>query len=234
MYLQTYTGERSLFFLLGKIHSAWSALYSTTDSGRIAHLTTTIKIYDTLLRSQSARDRVFDSPHDDTGMSGAFSVITRSLGLSKEREEKDDIPMSMSDKDKDNVNSAELSVRYAVCLANLGETAMAVTYARKILQNPETRSNSQMLHLLALLTSSAGDDRKVKNSLSLVLYEQRMWMLCMMMFIQRSPCFNSFISILLRFSQNKYLLQYPYFFHLFPHLTYSKSTLTYARTHFLF
>lgn len=167
MYVQTYTGERSLFFLLGKIHSAWSALYSTTDSGRIAHLTTTIKIYDTLLRSQSVRDRVFDSPHDDTGMGGAFSVITRSLGLSKEREEKDDIPMSMSEKDKDNVNSAELSVRYAVCLANLGETAMAVTYARKTLQNPETRSNSQMLHLLALLTSSAGDDKKVKKPLSL-------------------------------------------------------------------
>jgi hypothetical protein len=166
MYVQTYTGERSLFFLLGKIHSAWSALYSTTDSGRIAHLTTTIKIYDTLLRSQSAKDRVFDLPIDDTGMAGAFSVITRSLGLSKEREEKDDIPLSMSekDKDKDNVNSAELSVRYAVCLANLGETAMAVTYARKTLQNPETRSNSQMLHLLALLTSSAGDDKKVKKS----------------------------------------------------------------------
>lgn len=157
------TGERSVFFLLGKIHSAWSALYSTTDSSRITHLITTIKIYDTLLRSQSIKDKVYDIPHDDTGLTGALSVISRSLGLSKEREEKDD-NLQINVVDKDNIKFTELSLRYAVCLANLGETAMAVTYARRTLQNPEMRSNSQMLHLLSLLTSSAGDDKKVQQN----------------------------------------------------------------------
>ena len=63
--------------------------------------------------------------------------------------------------DADEEFSRELSLRYAICLAENDEIQNAITYVRDALRTSEFHSNSQMLHLLSLLTSSTGDDTQV-------------------------------------------------------------------------
>ena len=59
---------------------------------------------------------------------------------------------------------SEISLQYAVCLAELGEIKSAVKYVRATIEsNNDLYCNSQLFHLLSLLTSSTGDDVEVRR-----------------------------------------------------------------------
>jgi hypothetical protein len=120
-----------------------------------------MRIFDLLLHNKNSKSRISDLPQDNRGLGGAFTVLSRSFGLTKEKE--DIIP---EQKNVDNLWSKEISLRFAVCLAELGDIPAATKYAKDILQETDLQSNSQMLHLLSILTSSTGDCEKVRNSLS--------------------------------------------------------------------
>jgi hypothetical protein len=153
------TGQCALYFLLGKIHFAWSCLSSTPDYSKIKHIKTAMKIFDLLLHNKNSKSRISDLPQDNGGLGGAFTVLSRSFGLTNEKE--DIIP---EQKNVDNLWSKEISLRFAVCIAELGDIPAATKYAKDILQTTDLQNNSQMLHLLSLLTSSTGDCEKVRQT----------------------------------------------------------------------
>jgi hypothetical protein len=153
-----FTGQCALYFLLGKIHFGWACLPSTADHCKIKHIKTAMRIYDLLLHNKNSKSRISDLPQDNGGLGGAFTVLSRSFGLTKEKE--DIIP---EQKNVDNLWSKEISLRFAVCLAELGDIPAATKYAKDILQETDLQSNSQMLHLLSILTSSTGDCEKVRK-----------------------------------------------------------------------
>ena len=59
---------------------------------------------------------------------------------------------------------SEISLQYAVCVSELGEKTLAMKYVRAAIEsNNDVPSSSQLFHLLSLLTSSSGDDAKVRR-----------------------------------------------------------------------
>ena len=64
---------------------------------------------------------------------------------------------------------SEISLQYAVCVSEIGEKTSAVQYVRAAIEsNNDVPSSSQLFHLLSLLTSSSGDDAKVRTMFPLL------------------------------------------------------------------
>ena len=163
------SGEVNLLFLLGKIHYAWSILSSTTDSEKNVHINSAAIIFDILVQHSTRSKFVefVDCSSGNHSPNGPLSVLRRSLGFSNDEKKKEKDRMDEYDTlqlscDADEEFSRELSLRYAICLAENNEIHNAITYVRDALRTSEFHSNSQMLHLLALLTSSTGDDTQVR------------------------------------------------------------------------
>ena len=185
LYSKFLVGEASILFLLGKTHSSWSRLTSITDNIRVKHLTVAVKLFDFLMRNNNylkdingEKIKLKNSQNSEnlpqngsTGFGGAFSILSKSLGLNS-NQKNDEKNNNLNNNNLNNFENEigcfgleklrEVSLEYSVCLAELGETAMACKYVRdEIGYESDQQCNSQLLHLLSLLTSSTGDDAKV-------------------------------------------------------------------------